>query len=196
MGVCASMDAQAYSTVLRHKMSIWGGSYLWFNVPKCEISFPLNCKIFFFFNNKVKLGTIRFSNTQKKKPRRLGWKGLCNGCLSSPVSLLPETLVGSMCSAHLLIFYRQILGDVLLRDRTNLQSAGKFALFPVGWCCNPWRYAFCASLCLCLQCGTWNKTLNSTGANTSLRSGFVSSRVFNSFPLLFHSGPLKSSAYV
>ncbi|XP_012967870.1 nephrocystin-1 isoform X5 [Mesocricetus auratus] len=39
------------------------------------------------------------------------------------LSLLPETLVGSMCSAHLLIFYRQILGDVLLRDRTNLQSA-------------------------------------------------------------------------
>ncbi|CAO2578886.1 Nphp1 [Lemmus lemmus] len=39
------------------------------------------------------------------------------------ISLLPETLVGSMCSAHLLIFYRQILGDVLLRDRTNLQSA-------------------------------------------------------------------------
>nr|XP_048315776.1 nephrocystin-1 isoform X2 [Myodes glareolus] len=39
------------------------------------------------------------------------------------LSLLPETLVGSMCSAHLLKFYRQILGDVLLRDRTNLQSA-------------------------------------------------------------------------
>nr|XP_048315780.1 nephrocystin-1 isoform X5 [Myodes glareolus] len=40
-----------------------------------------------------------------------------------PANLLPETLVGSMCSAHLLKFYRQILGDVLLRDRTNLQSA-------------------------------------------------------------------------
>ncbi|XP_051000544.1 nephrocystin-1 [Acomys russatus] len=39
------------------------------------------------------------------------------------LSLLPETLVGSMCSIHLLMFYRQILGDVLLRDRTNLQSA-------------------------------------------------------------------------
>ncbi|XP_028749222.1 nephrocystin-1 isoform X1 [Peromyscus leucopus] len=39
------------------------------------------------------------------------------------LSLLPETLVGSMCSAHILIFYRQILGDVLLRDRANLQSA-------------------------------------------------------------------------
>ncbi|XP_036041284.1 nephrocystin-1 isoform X3 [Onychomys torridus] len=39
------------------------------------------------------------------------------------LSLLPETLVGSMCSIHILIFYRQILGDVLLRDRANLQSA-------------------------------------------------------------------------
>ncbi|ELW51449.1 Nephrocystin-1 [Tupaia chinensis] len=40
-----------------------------------------------------------------------------------PANLLPETLIGSMCSVHLLIFYRQILGDVLLKDRTSLQSA-------------------------------------------------------------------------
>ncbi|XP_017352170.1 nephrocystin-1 isoform X3 [Cebus imitator] len=38
------------------------------------------------------------------------------------LSLLPETLIGSMCSIHLLIFYRQILGDVLLKDRMSLQS--------------------------------------------------------------------------
>ncbi|XP_042837967.1 nephrocystin-1 isoform X1 [Panthera tigris] len=38
-------------------------------------------------------------------------------------SLLPETLIGSMCSIHLLIFYRQILGDVLLKDRMSMQSA-------------------------------------------------------------------------
>ncbi|KAL4688245.1 hypothetical protein H8957_004487 [Semnopithecus entellus] len=38
------------------------------------------------------------------------------------LSLLPETLIGSMCSVHLLIFYRQILGDVLLKDRMSLQS--------------------------------------------------------------------------
>ncbi|NXP45839.1 NPHP1 protein, partial [Heliornis fulica] len=35
---------------------------------------------------------------------------------------LPETLIGSMCYIHLLIFYRQILGDALLRDRINMQS--------------------------------------------------------------------------
>ncbi|XP_058539241.1 nephrocystin-1 isoform X5 [Neofelis nebulosa] len=39
------------------------------------------------------------------------------------LSLLPETLIGSMCSIHLLIFYRQILGDVLLKDRMSVQSA-------------------------------------------------------------------------
>ncbi|XP_015712142.1 nephrocystin-1 isoform X2 [Coturnix japonica] len=39
------------------------------------------------------------------------------------MNLLPETLIGSMCCIHLLIFYRQILGDALLRDRINMQSA-------------------------------------------------------------------------
>ncbi|OXB53160.1 hypothetical protein ASZ78_012602 [Callipepla squamata] len=39
------------------------------------------------------------------------------------LNLLPETLMGSMCYIHLLILYRQILGDALLRDRTNMQSA-------------------------------------------------------------------------
>uniref|UniRef100_A0A7N5JUI7 Nephrocystin-1 n=1 Tax=Ailuropoda melanoleuca TaxID=9646 RepID=A0A7N5JUI7_AILME len=39
-----------------------------------------------------------------------------------PANLLPETLIGSMCSIHLLIFYRQILGDVLLKDRMSTQS--------------------------------------------------------------------------
>ncbi|XP_006873607.1 PREDICTED: nephrocystin-1 [Chrysochloris asiatica] len=39
------------------------------------------------------------------------------------LSQLPETLVGSMCCIHLLVFYRQILGDVLLKDRASLPSA-------------------------------------------------------------------------
>ncbi|NXN97509.1 NPHP1 protein, partial [Rhinopomastus cyanomelas] len=38
------------------------------------------------------------------------------------LNLLPETLIGSMCCAHLLMFYRQILGDALLRDRLSSQS--------------------------------------------------------------------------
>ncbi|XP_019399661.1 PREDICTED: nephrocystin-1 isoform X3 [Crocodylus porosus] len=39
------------------------------------------------------------------------------------LNLLPETLIGSMCYIHLLILYRQILGDVLLKDRISAQSA-------------------------------------------------------------------------
>ncbi|KAM6367180.1 nephrocystin-1 isoform 3-T3 [Alca torda] len=38
------------------------------------------------------------------------------------LNLLPETLIGSMCCIHLLIFYRQILGDALLKDRISMQS--------------------------------------------------------------------------
>ncbi|XP_042551334.1 nephrocystin-1 [Dipodomys spectabilis] len=54
------------------------------------------------------------------------------------LSLLPETLIGSMCSSHLLVFYRQILGDVLLKDRASLQSADLIshpvlATFPKLW---------------------------------------------------------------
>ncbi|KFO65488.1 Nephrocystin-1, partial [Corvus brachyrhynchos] len=38
------------------------------------------------------------------------------------LNFLPETLVGSMCYIHLLVFYRQILGDALLKDRMSMQS--------------------------------------------------------------------------
>uniref|UniRef100_A0A8C5ULM3 Nephrocystin 1 n=2 Tax=Malurus cyaneus samueli TaxID=2593467 RepID=A0A8C5ULM3_9PASS len=38
------------------------------------------------------------------------------------LNFLPETLVGSMCYIHLLVFYRQILGDALLKDRVSTQS--------------------------------------------------------------------------
>ncbi|XP_071596532.1 nephrocystin-1 [Heliangelus exortis] len=38
------------------------------------------------------------------------------------LNLLPETLLGSMCYIHLLIFYRQILGDALLKDSISMQS--------------------------------------------------------------------------
>uniref|UniRef100_A0A8C0FKA4 Nephrocystin 1 n=1 Tax=Bubo bubo TaxID=30461 RepID=A0A8C0FKA4_BUBBB len=39
------------------------------------------------------------------------------------LNLLPETLIGSMCYIHILIFYRQILGDALLKDSMSMQSA-------------------------------------------------------------------------
>ncbi|XP_053169663.1 nephrocystin-1 isoform X1 [Hemicordylus capensis] len=39
------------------------------------------------------------------------------------LNLLPEVLIGNMCYIHLILFYRQILGDVLLKDRLNMQNA-------------------------------------------------------------------------
>ncbi|XP_063247411.1 nephrocystin-1 isoform X3 [Prinia subflava] len=38
------------------------------------------------------------------------------------LNFLPETLVGGMSYIHLLVFYRQILGDALLKDRMSMQS--------------------------------------------------------------------------
>uniref|UniRef100_A0A8C3XZK5 Nephrocystin 1 n=1 Tax=Catharus ustulatus TaxID=91951 RepID=A0A8C3XZK5_CATUS len=38
------------------------------------------------------------------------------------LNFLPETLIGGMCYIHLLVFYRQILGDALLKDRVSMQS--------------------------------------------------------------------------
>ncbi|XP_042301666.1 nephrocystin-1 isoform X2 [Sceloporus undulatus] len=39
------------------------------------------------------------------------------------LNLLPEVLIGSMCYIHLILFYRQILGDALLKERANMQNA-------------------------------------------------------------------------
>ncbi|XP_008063848.1 nephrocystin-1 [Carlito syrichta] len=61
--------------------------------------------------------------TVRRQPQLLVKLRTLNGRLKDTLSLLPETLIGSMCSIHLLIFYRQILGDVLLKDRLSLQSA-------------------------------------------------------------------------
>lgn len=61
--------------------------------------------------------------TMRRQPQLLVKLRSLNRRSKNLLSLLPETLIGSMCSIHLLIFYRQILGDVLLKDRMNMQSA-------------------------------------------------------------------------
>ncbi|XP_045406056.1 nephrocystin-1 isoform X3 [Lemur catta] len=61
--------------------------------------------------------------TMRKQPQLLVKLRSLNRSSRNLLSLLPETLIGSMCTIHLLIFYRQILGDVLLKDRMSLQSA-------------------------------------------------------------------------
>uniref|UniRef100_A0A8C3W0K2 Nephrocystin-1 n=1 Tax=Catagonus wagneri TaxID=51154 RepID=A0A8C3W0K2_9CETA len=59
----------------------------------------------------------------RRQPQLLVKLRSLNGRSRNMLSLLPETLIGSMCSTHLLIFYRQILGDVLLKDRMSKDSA-------------------------------------------------------------------------
>ncbi|KAB0358477.1 hypothetical protein FD754_002633, partial [Muntiacus muntjak] len=61
--------------------------------------------------------------TMRRQPQLLVKLRSLNRRSRSTLSLLPETLIGSMCCVHLLIFYRQILGDVLLKDRMSLSSA-------------------------------------------------------------------------
>uniref|UniRef100_A0A8C7BB53 Nephrocystin-1 n=1 Tax=Neovison vison TaxID=452646 RepID=A0A8C7BB53_NEOVI len=61
--------------------------------------------------------------TMRKQPQLLVKLRSLNRRSRDLLSLLPETLIGSMCSIHLFIFYRQILGDVLLKDRMTMQSA-------------------------------------------------------------------------
>uniref|UniRef100_A0A8D2BQB4 Nephrocystin-1 n=1 Tax=Sus scrofa TaxID=9823 RepID=A0A8D2BQB4_PIG len=61
--------------------------------------------------------------TMRRQPQLLVKLRSLNRRSRNMLSLLPETLIGSMCSTHLLIFYRQILGDVLLKDRMSMDSA-------------------------------------------------------------------------
>nr|KAF6423248.1 nephrocystin 1 [Rousettus aegyptiacus] len=61
--------------------------------------------------------------TMRRQPHLLVKLRTLNRRSRDILSLLPETLIGSMSSIHLLIFYRQILGDVLLKDRMSMQNA-------------------------------------------------------------------------
>ncbi|XP_075059841.1 nephrocystin-1-like [Mixophyes fleayi] len=60
--------------------------------------------------------------TQRRQPRLLVKLRSLNRRRRDMLNLLPETLVGSMCHIPLLVFYRQILGDVLLKERTSMQN--------------------------------------------------------------------------
>ncbi|XP_016078240.1 PREDICTED: nephrocystin-1 [Miniopterus natalensis] len=61
--------------------------------------------------------------TMRRQPQLLVKLRSLNRRSRDILSLLPETLIGSTCYIHLLVFYRQILGDVLLKDRMSMQSA-------------------------------------------------------------------------
>ncbi|XP_027709760.1 nephrocystin-1 isoform X2 [Vombatus ursinus] len=61
--------------------------------------------------------------TMRRQPQLLVKLRSLNRRSRSLLSLLPETLIGSMCYVHLLVFYREILGDMLLKDRLSMQNA-------------------------------------------------------------------------
>ncbi|XP_073413597.1 nephrocystin-1 isoform X2 [Dendrobates tinctorius] len=60
--------------------------------------------------------------TQRRQPRLLVKIRSLDTRRKEILNLLPETLVGSICHIPLVVFYRQILGDVLLKQRSNVQS--------------------------------------------------------------------------
>ncbi|RMC08033.1 hypothetical protein DUI87_15505 [Hirundo rustica rustica] len=69
--------------------------------------------------------TYRCNLTGDRGELSCGWaflKLFTSSGVPIPSNFLPETLVGGMCYIHLLVFYRQILGDALLKDRMSMQS--------------------------------------------------------------------------
>ncbi|XP_040207044.1 nephrocystin-1 [Rana temporaria] len=73
-------------------------------------------------SRRANSGVFNQMMTHRRQPRLLVKLRSVNRRKREMLSLLPETLVGSMCHVPLLVFYRQILGDVLLKERVNMQN--------------------------------------------------------------------------
>ncbi|XP_073528632.1 nephrocystin-1 isoform X2 [Phyllobates terribilis] len=97
-------------------------------------------------------GVFHQMMTQRRQPRLLVKIRSLNTRRKEMLNLLPETLVGSMCHIPLLVFYRQILGDVLLKERNNVQSTDLI--------CNP-------------VLATFPRLLEQTDVMDALRSGWA-----------------------
>ncbi|KAJ6666988.1 hypothetical protein lerEdw1_018990 [Lerista edwardsae] len=74
-------------------------------------------------SRRANSGVFQHIVTLRKQPQLLVKLRSLNAQSKVILNLLPEVLIGSMSCMHLLLFYRQILGDVLLRDRLNMQQA-------------------------------------------------------------------------
>ncbi|KAM3931536.1 nephrocystin-1 [Leptodactylus fuscus] len=73
-------------------------------------------------SRRATTGVFHQMITQRRQPRLLVKIRSLNKRRKEMLNLLPETLLGSMCQIPMLVFYRQILGDVLLKERTSMQS--------------------------------------------------------------------------
>ncbi|XP_068088361.1 nephrocystin-1 isoform X2 [Hyperolius riggenbachi] len=67
-------------------------------------------------------GVFHQMMTHRKLPRILVKLRSVNRRRRELLSLLPETLVGNMSHIPILVLYRQILGDVLLKERVSMQN--------------------------------------------------------------------------
>ncbi|KAM4694873.1 nephrocystin-1 isoform 2-T3 [Discoglossus pictus] len=71
---------------------------------------------------RVNSGVFHHMMTQRRQPRLLVKLRSLNTRKKDMLNILPETMVGSTCHIPLLVFYRQILGDVLLKERISMQN--------------------------------------------------------------------------
>ncbi|KAJ8248559.1 hypothetical protein GJAV_G00243290 [Gymnothorax javanicus] len=67
--------------------------------------------------------TLQQMLVSRKQPKLVVKLKSPNSKTRERLNLLPDTLVGSLCSVQLLGLYRQVLADALLRDRLTMQNA-------------------------------------------------------------------------
>ncbi|KAG8444089.1 hypothetical protein GDO86_009321 [Hymenochirus boettgeri] len=72
---------------------------------------------------RVNSGVFHQIMTQRKQPRLLVKIKTLNTQRRNMLNILPETLLGNSCHIPLLMYYRQILGDALLKERSSMQNA-------------------------------------------------------------------------
>ncbi|XP_075452481.1 nephrocystin-1 isoform X3 [Ascaphus truei] len=73
-------------------------------------------------SRRANTGVFHQMMTQRRQPRLLVKLRSSSSRRREMLNMLPETMVGSMCYIPLLMFYRQILGDVLLKERISMQN--------------------------------------------------------------------------
>uniref|UniRef100_A0A8C5QXN2 Nephrocystin 1 n=1 Tax=Leptobrachium leishanense TaxID=445787 RepID=A0A8C5QXN2_9ANUR len=74
-------------------------------------------------SRRANSGVFHQMITQRRQPRLLVKLRSSNNRRREMLNFLPETIVGSMCYIPLLVLYRQIIGDVLLKERVSMQNA-------------------------------------------------------------------------
>ncbi|CAH2253094.1 nephrocystin-1 isoform X1 [Pelobates cultripes] len=103
-------------------------------------------------SRRANSGVFHQMMTQRRQPRLLVKLRSSNTRRKELLNFLPETMVGSMCYIPLLVLYRQILGDVLLKERVSMQNTDLI--------CNP-------------VLATFPRVIEQTDIMDALRSGWA-----------------------